>query len=516
MALDSILTTLGEGNAEHERHFAETFVRTRDFEVVERMSRSLVLGARGAGKSAIFRQLSDAGSAGGSDLVTVSLSADRTSWPALEQAVKASNNNAVVLSRQWELTLLLLSFNALVDANGNVKRKRLVRDLDAEVDKVLDKTQLNLRSEGMLSDVFDAAATILRKIPFTFKVEAPFVPVSIQLKDEPAKPEREQEKLQIVLIEGMYGVLESLLEQGARVQILADQLDDAWTGKPEQIASLNALITAVMRIKSILIQRGIESAIGFSIFLRSDIYEVLKRNGLDDATKYRRSELHLKWDRVSLSRLVDRRIEVAGTAGFARVDDLFGEDRIERRPLVDHFFSRVAPRPRDVIQFLGFCLDEADLRGDDKIGSEALLRGEANYSAWRRDVILEEARYAGSVRSPESLLSAMSSGARSYTVRELMRRLDAAKREYGIAETKPALIDALFEWGVLGVERIRGSAVFTWDVHELQRPKPKQGQEGEDEETWVFHPSVWLALDLRAPRRAKVAAERVGGPRRSP
>jgi hypothetical protein len=513
MSLSAVLATLGEGNAEHERNFANTFITTRDFEAVARMSRSLVLGARGAGKSAIFRQLTDPVAADpDASLLTVPLSADRTSWPAFEQAVKASNNNALVLSRQWELTLLILSFNALVESTRSAKRKRLIRDLDSEVDKVLERTQLNLRSEGMLTDVFEAAATILRKLPFTFKVEAPFVPISIELKDEAAaKPDargRDQEKLQIILIEGMYGVLESLLAQGTRLQILADQLDDAWAGRPEQVASLIALITAVMRMKGILVQRGLDSAINFSVFLRSDIYEVLKRSGLDDATKYRRHELHLKWDRAALCRLVDKRIEVAGVPGMSTIDDLFTSERIERRSLVDFLFSRVAPRPRDLIQFLGFCLDEAELRGDDLVGAESLLRAEADYSAWRRDVILEEARYGVSVRAPESLLSAMSSGARSYTAKELNRRLDSAKREYGIAETKPVLIDALFEWGIIGVERGRGTAVFAWDLNDLQRPKPKVAEDDEDEELWIVHPSVWAALDLRAPKRTRVSPVR--------
>ncbi len=510
MSLSAVLATLGEGNAEHERDFADTFVRTRDYETVARMSRSLIFGARGAGKSAIFRQLSDSASPDGdSGLLTIPLSADRTSWPAFEGAVRASNNNPLVLSRQWELTLLILSFNALVDAARGMKRKRLIRDLDAEVEKVLERTQLNLRSEGMLTEVFEAAATILRKLPFTFKVEAPFVPVSIELKDDaaPRDPQgREEERLQIIVIEGMYGALGTLLAQGARLQILADQLDDAWAGKPEQVASLNALITAVMRMKGILVQRGMDQAINFSIFLRSDIYEVLKRNGLDDATKYRRHELHLKWDRTTLTRMVDRRIQVAGVPGLTSIDSLFTTERIERRSLVDFLFSRVAPRPRDLIQFLGFCLDEADLNGEDIVGAESLQRAESNYSAWRRDVVLEEARYGRSVRSPESLLSAISSGPRFYTVKDLNKRLDTAKREYQIAETKPVLIDALFEWGILGVERGRGTAVFAWDLNDLQRPRPKQAEDGEDGELWVVHQSVWTALDLRASRRSRPAS----------
>jgi hypothetical protein len=113
-----------------------------------------------------------------------------------------------------------------VEVRRDVKRKRLIRDLDTEINKVLERTELNLTSEGMLTDVFEAAATILRKLPFTFKVTAPFVPISIEMKDSdaetPAPPAgREGEKLQTIVVEGMYGIVGSLLEPSIRVQVLA-------------------------------------------------------------------------------------------------------------------------------------------------------------------------------------------------------------------------------------------------------------------------------------------------------
>lgn len=513
MSLSSLIAALGEGNAEHELNFDNVFISTPDYRAVAGMSRALILGGRGTGKSAIFRRMIAHPEGGGEETVlAVPLAADRTSWPALEQAAKASNNDLVVLSRQWELTLLLLAFNRLVEDRRDVKRKRLIRDLDAEVNKVLERTELNLTSEGMLTDVFEAAATILRKLPFTFKVQAPFVPVSIELKDSQPQDQptaREQEKLQIILVEGMYGIVGSLLEPSMRVQILADQLDDFWKGSSPQIASLCALITAVMRMKGVLVQRGMDRGLRFTIFLRSDIYDVLKANGLDDATKYRRHELHLKWDIPALQRLINRRIEVGNVDGVTTIGEVFADGRVDRRPLADYFFARVVPRPRDVIQFLGLCLDEAELRGETRVTAETLVAAEATYSAWRRDVILEEARYGG-MRSPDSILSSLSSGPRTYPPKELRRRLDETKREYGITETKPQITTALVDWGVLGVQRSRGETQFIWDVQEGKRPSPSENDDEYGQEAYIVHPSLWSALDLRPPRKPKPRAERPG------
>jgi hypothetical protein len=150
MSLGQITSALGHGNAEHDRNFDDVFLPTPDYRAAAGLSRTLILGGRGTGKSAIFRRMLDRPEAvTGVNVLTVPLAADRTSWPALELAAKAENNDLIILSRQWELTLLLLAFNKLVDDRRDVRRKRLIRDLDVEVGKVLAGTELNMSSEGI-------------------------------------------------------------------------------------------------------------------------------------------------------------------------------------------------------------------------------------------------------------------------------------------------------------------------------------------------------------------------------
>ncbi len=303
----------------------------------------------------------------------------------------------------------------------------------------------------------------------------------------------------------MYGVVNSLLDESFMVHILVDQLDDFWKGTDQQIASLCALINAVMRMKSVLLQRRMDRSLRFSVFLRSDIYEVLKRNGLDDASKYRRHELHLKWDRAALCRMIERRLEVAEVDDVRTMDDLFADGRLERRSLIDYFFWRVVPRPRDAIQFLAFSLERAYEFDQDQVTSEALADAEATYSGWRRDVILEETRYGG-LRAPDAVLDSMSSGPRTFTSREMNRRLDAAKKDYGLTETKPQIIAAMADWGVLGVQRPNGENLFIWDVPEGKRPTVDKDDDAQ--EIYVVHPSLWSSLDLRASRKQKARSQR--------
>jgi hypothetical protein len=81
-------------------------------------------------------------------------------------------------------------------------------------------------------------------------------------------------------------------------------------------------------------------------------------------------------------------------------------------------------------------------------------------------------------------------------------------------ETKPVIISALVEWGALGVQRPNGETLFIWDVAEGKQLRPTEGEEEDEQESWIVHPSLWSALDLRAPRSRRVRAERSPSGRR--
>jgi hypothetical protein len=280
MRPEKVLVSLGDGNAENERNFDKVFVETSDYRSAADGSKNLILGGRGAGKSAIFRMLSERSntvSSGMAPSLVVRLEADPSSWQEFERAANVARDDIPSITRQWELAVLLACFEVSMEKlPAEAKRRRLIRELNGEIDKLLDRNLLRESPQGRMSMVFSAAVDMLRKLPFRFKVEAPFVPISIELKDE-KEPTRsgspsENERRGAVLIESMYGVLGSLLESQARVHILIDQLDEDWKGRPHQVASLCGLLSAVMRVTSVVTRRQLDDLITFSVFLRADIY----------------------------------------------------------------------------------------------------------------------------------------------------------------------------------------------------------------------------------------------------
>src|SRR5690348_17057539 len=98
MTFSDIMESIGYGNAEADEQLTQMFIRTSDYERVDSNLRNLVLGGRGAGKSAICKMLEsvkdhpDVSSQRRTQWVA-SLSPDVVSWRTLERAANSVNND---------------------------------------------------------------------------------------------------------------------------------------------------------------------------------------------------------------------------------------------------------------------------------------------------------------------------------------------------------------------------------------------------------------------------------------
>jgi hypothetical protein len=523
MALIDIRDSLGDDNAESEPQLAQIFIRTGDYQRVESNIRSLVLGGRGAGKSAICRMLEsveahpDTSSQRSAQWVT-SLSSDTASWGTLERVAKSLDNDANSISRQWEFTVLLQCFEVAIKGQlpKNPKKRQMARQLDNEITKFLDRDRVTSVREGRLSYIVDAAVAILQKLPFRFVMTTPFAPVGIEIaptdsRDVPPLTAAEVDQRRIALVEGLYGVLKDLIPSGTTLRVLIDQLDDDWKARSQQTTSLVGLFSALMRMHRNLRAADLTKSVRVIVFLRTDIYEFLKQNGLDDATKFAQHELHLRWNVESLRSMLDRRIQAANQPEFESLRSLFSQERLGGRPLDEYLLTIAAPRPRDVIHFLRTILDNATGVHEDghegeheRVTKDDVEKAESDYSGWRRGVIVEESRYT--VPDLEVVLDSFRGKTPNYSPRELRRHLDNVKREGGVSMTKPKLIEALVDWGVIGVQSRDRGRRFVWDLPEGQWFGPDESGSEESGESWVIHQALWKVLSLRRKRTAKKAA----------
>jgi hypothetical protein len=118
MRPEKVLVSLGDGNAENERNFDKVFVETSDYRSAADGSKNLILGGRGAGKSAIFRMLSERSntvSSGMAPSLVVRLEADPSSWQEFERAANVARDDIPSITRQWELAVLLACFEVSME-----------------------------------------------------------------------------------------------------------------------------------------------------------------------------------------------------------------------------------------------------------------------------------------------------------------------------------------------------------------------------------------------------------------
>ena len=95
MGLESISDFLGDGTAENEQYPSQTFFRTQDYENAESNLKTLILGGRGTGKSAICKMLDDSARTGDSEsdsgnVWSVALSFDDVTRVKLEKEAAAA------------------------------------------------------------------------------------------------------------------------------------------------------------------------------------------------------------------------------------------------------------------------------------------------------------------------------------------------------------------------------------------------------------------------------------------
>ena len=378
-----------------------------------------------------------------------------------------------------------------------------------EIVKLLNRENVRFVKEGRLGTMVETSVNLLRKLPFKFKftVATP-IPVSIEVqesqdsKEDSSAPDSDADRAR--LIQGMYGILANILPENVRLRILIDELDEAWKARREQTSSIAGLLSAVMRMRAPFVELDLEDRITVLIFLRADIYEVLKRDDLGDASKYRRHELHLRWNPATLRSVLDRRIEAAGIPRMKTMRDLFTNERISRRALDGHLLSWITPRPRDLITIMQMCLENADR--NSLISKADVDEAMTSYSSWRESVILEETRYG--LEGASDLLDSFKNGESEYTPKELRAHLDNVKREHGIQLAKPKIIDMLVNAGFLGVmDKTKGTTLFMWDVPARQSLGPHETKGSGDPETWIIHPSLWRAFDITQRPSAKPTAK---------
>jgi hypothetical protein len=359
---------LGDNAAENEiNQLREYFVPTGQYNEAKRGHARLIVGRKGAGKTAIFYAVRDSLPTTHSYLV-LDMKPEGHQFTKLREAVLARLTKGLqehTLTAFWTYILLCELLQKIMERDQSWAQR------DEERHNKFSELKV-LAEELVPHDTGDFSERLLQQVD---RMASRF--------DELGEvgPSRITELLFRTEIPRLETVLGDYLAYKQEVWMLIDNLDKGWPtcgATPEDILIIRTLLDATRKLQRQLDRRGVSM---FSlVFLRNDIYDLLVRNTSD---RDKDTAIIVDWqDPEVFKEVVGRRIKAATRleGSFDEVWSAAFEQSVGTQDSFRYVTERTLMRPRDLIRFLRKSVEIAVNRHHDRVRSEDLIAAESIYS----------------------------------------------------------------------------------------------------------------------------------------
>lgn len=467
----------------------------------------LVLGRKGAGKTALFKHLAENGDGLLNDGdILLPQSFEDYNWNIHSILADETKAASMVYKQSWKFVIYAETIQALLQ----------------HYDRTGQSAPTRIRNAGrMLERLFDTPApsiyqVIGRKMLDLSRIKLPSAGLDLESGDfdgisvdagevsfEGVKTDASLRQRLTENVGNITRILESVLEASTdwpRTFICFDRVDEAWDSASVDASRpvIGGLVAAADAINS-----QFRGRLRPLIFLREDIFETLSIN---DANKLREDcGALLHWSKSSLNAMILRRVnffgERHGVGAVTDLDALFdkAEMRQRARPF-NYILRRTMMRPRDLISILSRTVDAMREKANDPFADEAIsfeklecdsvYAAEPGYSEWLRQELIDE----WGVQKPviRRLLQALQSNGSTNITKEALASqlstLDPDIPESDVVE----LLKFLFDSSVIGFKL---GASTEWKFKCFY---PSQGFV--EAEEYRVHDGLVRALNLVEPR----------------
>ena len=454
------------------------FLRTHAYEEALTGRKTLIIGRKGSGKSAIALVLNEnlKLTEQGSLLTPDEISADeirRFHLPGIQLAHSKQLIWRYVFAVRYARFIL-----------RTAKRKRLTGRAETQIKEIRQFLIDNNEVEDL--SVSERFWKIVERLRVSITVKAFNQEASISRDTEQA-PQGLQVDAQLKAVEeALRRAAGTLRLNGpkSRFHILVDQIEKVWSDNQESDAMVVGLLQAskeaTQRLGNVLC----------TVFLRTDIYEKLQ---FADRDKFRGDEFRIDWTKDSLAQLVYARAKASiGTAlSEEYLWDVIFPRRIESQPIKDFLITRTLMRPRDIIQLCNACCDTAKVNGHNRITELDVKSALALFSGWKLNDLQNE--WAVNYPFLPELFVLLSNTACVIPRPVFEERLSQVEKDledrYPLLGNDAAalkLLSVLFSIGLLGVVR-NGDTQFSYE------PGAEKGINGSDIH-FAIHPGFRDAL----------------------
>lgn len=396
----------GTVSAERDENLTNYFFENGVLQsVIENRYSFLVLGRKGAGKTAVFQHLRDNPRKYlGADDLSIHLSLQDYSWNVHKLLATDGSAPSLAYAQSWKYIIYLEAINALKRKGFDSTRLRKSYNLIERVygspvpsfvqligSKFLKLSKINLPSGNINFDGNDLS---------NFNVSGG------EVEFESVKNDASLQTALNKTLERFTDIFEDALVdvsgKGIRIFISFDRIDEAWDAA--SFESSQKIISGLIAASEYIV-RTMGGFLRPIVFLREDIFETLDIN---DKNKLRADcGKLLAWNKEGLSRMILMRVnffaEKTGNIPFSRINDMFDREQMRQQKLpFDYILGRTMLRPRDFIRFFDLIRSDMRERKDNPFGNvtinearlecQSVYNAEAAYSEWLVEELRDEWR----------------------------------------------------------------------------------------------------------------------------
>jgi hypothetical protein len=439
------LTSFGDVAAEDDA-VLEYFLTTDAVTRIKTGEVFLVLGRKGAGKTALVRHFAEGKGRG----VSRSLNLGGYPWAVHAQRVDRGASDVEAYVSSWRY-LIAVQLAALA-------LSRVEDDTDPDARAIRHFLKDNYGGDGLqLDEVLKPGALRLSSLSFEPTIlGCKLVTVALDRNKGDKKLGSELDALSDQVLAATVRLAKKI--NAPSLMLHFDELDQGISTLTEERARMLAGLVLAVRAVRQKYRDGVP--VKPVIYLRSDLWDKLAFSDKNKISE--RMALRLEWDSDSLLELVATRLR-AKLGADARWDSITSAEQVRSRDSKWSFvLSRTFLRPRDVIKFLNSALAQAKRRDEDPLllTNPDVINARETYSAYLKAELDDEIM----AHWPhwEEALQACSAISTLTFQREEFEEEYGRRRSKGNPLAADEALETLFRFSVIGYERRSGYGGSSW------------------------------------------------------
>jgi len=464
---------------ENEAYLAQYFIETNVYHKAAKAEKTIIIGRKGSGKSAIFRFLKHQGNM---DSTTMSFfEPDDASQENFQSLLPADFTEQAAKNLIWKRLFLTLIAQYVVE----VARKHW--DSDKKLPEQVKKIREFLVENDEATDLSTMEkakkfASYIKPDNFSLKINAiGEIGIGTKQQDKSDRLYKQIEHLENYLSETMSA--QPFIDK--KFHIYVDQVDDIWKNDEKSSRIVAGLLLAAYDVNSHF------NSVRCIVFIRTDIYQLLDFHNKDHLHS---DELEIEWNKNGLRDLLLKRASGHIEANKENFESLLFKEKTNDEHSLDYIIDRTLLRPRDLIQFCNSSLEVAKHNKNRQILPSDIFTAEIQYSKWKLSDLVHEyktnypflntllvmfGKQLGFIVTQFSRLSFENK------FKEIQTKLEQ-KQAFLKDVPVETILAILYNINFLGTTR-QGKVVYRYEdpntIHDL-------------DDTFSIHPAFWKALGI--------------------